>query len=52
VLRRAGLVTERKEATRRFYRADREAAGPLALVLEDMWSRDLATLQRVIREDT
>jgi DNA-binding transcriptional ArsR family regulator len=52
VLRRAGLVTERKDATRRFYRADREAAGPLALVLEDMWSRDLATLQRVIREDT
>jgi DNA-binding transcriptional ArsR family regulator len=51
VLRRAGLVTERREATRRLYRADRSAAGPLALVLEDMWSRDLATLQRVIRED-
>ncbi|MDH4111595.1 MAG: metalloregulator ArsR/SmtB family transcription factor [Actinomycetota bacterium] len=51
VLRKAGLVTERREATRRYYRADREAAGPLALVLEDMWSRDLDRLQRVIGED-
>ena len=50
VLRRAGLITERKEATRRYYRADREAAGPLASVLEQMWSHDLANLQRVIEE--
>lgn len=52
VLRKAGLVTERKESTRRYYRADRKAAGPLALVLEEMWSRDLANLQRVIEEET
>ena len=51
VLRKAGLVTERRESTRRYYRADREAAGPLALVLEEMWSRDLANLQRVIEEE-
>ncbi len=51
VLRKAGLLTERKQATRRYYRADRDAAGPLALVLEEMWSRDLANLQVVIEEE-
>jgi DNA-binding transcriptional ArsR family regulator len=49
VLRRAGVLTERREANRRFYRADREALGTLAAVLEDMWSRDLARLQEVVR---
>ena len=48
VLRTAGLVTERKEANRRYYRADREAAGSLAAVLEDMWRDDLSRLQGVI----
>jgi DNA-binding transcriptional ArsR family regulator len=52
VLRKAGLLTERKEANRRYYRADRTAAGPLAQVLEQMWATDLARLQRVIEEDT
>ena len=52
VLRRSGLVTERREATRRMYRADRRAAGPLARVLEEMWSRDLERLRRVVEEDT
>jgi len=52
VLRRSGLVTERREATRRLYRADREAAGSLALVLEEMWSRDLARLQQAVEEET
>ena len=50
VLRRAGLVVERREATRRYYRADREAAGSLALVLEEMWARDLGHLKQVIEE--
>ena len=52
VLRRAGLLTERREANHRYYRADRAAAGPLAAVLEQMWRTDLARLRRVIREDT
>jgi DNA-binding transcriptional ArsR family regulator len=47
VLRRAGLVIERKEANRRYYRADRAAAGPLAAVLEEMWRHDLGTLRDV-----
>ena len=52
VLRRSGLVTERREATRRLYRADRQAAGSLALVLEEMWSKDLARLQQAVEEET
>jgi len=51
ILRTAGLVIERKVSTRRWYRADRAAAGPLALVLEEMWSRDLDRLRRVVEED-
>ncbi len=52
VLRSAGLVMERKESTRRYYRADRAAAGPLALVLEEMWSRDLDRLRLAVEEGT
>ena len=51
VLRRAGLVVERKDATRRYYRADRAAAGSLALMLEEMWSRDLDRLKLAVEED-
>ncbi len=51
VLRRAGLLTERRVSTRRFYRADREAAGILGRVLEEMWSRDLGRLRDVVAED-
>jgi DNA-binding transcriptional ArsR family regulator len=51
VLRSAGLLTERREANRRYYRADREAAGSLAPVLEEMWSRDLSRLRDVVKED-
>jgi DNA-binding transcriptional ArsR family regulator len=51
VLRRAGLITERRVATRRFYRADREAAGTLGHVLEEMWSQDLGRLRDVVAGD-
>jgi DNA-binding transcriptional ArsR family regulator len=51
VLRKAGLIVERRDATRRYYRADREAAGSLALVLEEMWSRDLGRLQRAVEDE-
>ena len=50
VLRRAGLVTERRESTRRFYRADRARLGPLRLALEQMWAEDLSNLQRAVRK--
>ncbi len=51
ILRKAGLVTERRVANRRYYLADREALGSLAFVLEEMWSRDLSRLRDVVAED-
>lgn len=45
VLKRAGLLTERQEGRKRFYRADRERLGPLAAMLEAMWSEKLGTLK-------
>jgi DNA-binding transcriptional ArsR family regulator len=50
VLRKAGLVIERRQANRRFYRADQAALGPLRTVIEEMWAQDLARLQRVVEE--
>ena len=41
VLRQAGLVTVRRDGTRRLYRADRAALGRLGQVLEQMWSVQL-----------
>lgn len=51
VLRDAGLVVERRDGTRRLYRADRAAAGPMAAVLEQMWRDDLDRLRDAVRED-
>lgn len=50
VLRKAGLVTERRQANRRFYRADRQALGSLRPVLHEMWAADLDRLATVVRE--
>jgi DNA-binding transcriptional ArsR family regulator len=50
VLRTAGLVTERREANRRYYRAEPAALGSLRSVLEEMWAADLGRLQRAVRE--
>jgi DNA-binding transcriptional ArsR family regulator len=52
LLRRSGLVIERREATCRYYRADRRAAGSLARVLEEMWRHDLGRLSHVVEEDS
>jgi DNA-binding transcriptional ArsR family regulator len=51
VLRTAGLVTERREGTRRIYRADRVALGPLQTFLRQMWEQDLDALERTIERD-
>lgn len=48
ILRTAGLVSERREGTRRLYRAEPEALGPLAAALQQMWESDLDRLQGVI----
>ena len=50
ILRKAGLVTERREANHRFYRADPHALGSLRAVLEDMWSQDLGRLRDAVEK--
>lgn len=44
VLRRAGLVLVRRDGTRRFYRANRQALEPFAGLLEQMWISQLDRL--------
>jgi len=44
VLRDAGLVTLRQDGRKRYYRADREAMGPLADYLQAMWATRLDAL--------
>src|SRR5256885_1767348 len=44
VLREAGLVVVRRDGTRRFYRAHREALRPFAPLLEQMWAASLDRL--------
>lgn len=44
VLRDADLVTVRREGTRRYYRANRAALGPLGAYLETMWAGQIDRL--------
>lgn len=46
-LRAAGLIQERREGRFRFYRARKEALGPIAAALEAMWWPRLSTLKRL-----
>src|SRR5438128_8992022 len=51
LLKDSGLITERRQGTRRYYRADRRALGPLAVVLRQMWTRDLDRLRELAEEE-
>ena len=51
VLRRAGLVVQRRVGTRRFYRADQTALGPVAELLKVMWAADLVELKNAVESD-
>jgi DNA-binding transcriptional ArsR family regulator len=51
VLRDAGFVRVRPVGNQRFYRADREALGPLATALEAMWSASLDRLAAAVEAD-
>jgi DNA-binding transcriptional ArsR family regulator len=51
VLRDAGFVTVRPVGNRRFYRADPAALGPLARVLEAMWTTSLDRLAAAVEVD-
>jgi DNA-binding transcriptional ArsR family regulator len=42
VLREAGLVTERKEGTRRIYRVEQKALADLRAYLDSFWEQALA----------
>ncbi len=44
-LKRAGLVTVRREGRHRYYRASRREMGALAVVLESFWSDRLDVLK-------
>lgn len=44
ILRDAGLVTMRREGTRRIYQADQRALAPYVAILERMWGRQLDRL--------
>lgn len=47
VLREAGLVVERRDGTRRLYRADRKRLRPLETLLREMWRADLDRLKEL-----
>jgi DNA-binding transcriptional ArsR family regulator len=51
VLREAGLIAERRDGTRRLYRAARDQLGPLEAFLTDMWRQDLERLGHAIDRD-
>jgi DNA-binding transcriptional ArsR family regulator len=46
VLKEAGLVDERRNGTRRLYRARPEGLADLKVFLEEFWDDKLATLKR------
>jgi len=51
VLREAGLVSERRDGTRRLYRTARDELGPLEALLRGLWRQDLKRLEKVIEHD-
>ena len=51
VLRDAGFVSVRRDGRTRFYRADRDALGPLRQMLEKMWNEKLDRLLNLIEEE-
>lgn len=51
VLRESGFVDVRTDGNRRLYRANKEALGPLRVVLESMWSDALDDLATAIEEE-
>ena len=50
VLKEAGLITERRNGTRRFYSANPQALGELRAAIEAMWHDALGGMAAVIGE--
>jgi len=51
VLRNAGLLTERREGTRRLYRARPEGLAGLRRFLDDMWASSLEKARRLVEAE-
>lgn len=51
VLRDAGFVSARRDGNRRLYRADHARLGPLAQLLEAMWTDTLDQLADAVERD-
>jgi DNA-binding transcriptional ArsR family regulator len=51
ILRGAGFVRARRDGNRRLYVADRERLGPLARMLEAMWSEALDRLAHAVEAE-
>lgn len=51
VLRKAGLIRQRREGTRLYYRADRVQLAPLRAVITAMWAADLDRLAALAEAD-
>lgn len=50
VLKQAGLVTERRDGTRRLYRIDADGLGELRDYFDDFWGDALAAFQAAVRK--
>jgi DNA-binding transcriptional ArsR family regulator len=51
VLKKAGLLTERRDGTRRLYRARADGLAGLREFLDDMWASSLDAARRIAEED-
>jgi DNA-binding transcriptional ArsR family regulator len=51
VLKNAGLITERREGTRRLYRARPAGLDGLRQFLDEMWASSLDTARRIVEAD-
>jgi DNA-binding transcriptional ArsR family regulator len=51
VLKKAGLLTERREGTRRLYRARPEGLDGLRLFLSDMWASSLEAARAIVEAE-
>lgn len=51
VLKGAGLLSERREGTRRFYRARPEGLAGLRAFLDEMWASSLDTARRLVEDE-
>ncbi|GAB3449127.1 hypothetical protein GCM10027436_43270 [Actinophytocola sediminis] len=51
VLKNAGLITERRDGTRRLYRARPEGLAGLRELLDELWADSLDTARRLVEAD-